>query len=188
MGQTLCKTVEVKNLDLLEAALIEKFGWDKQYCKRISDEDLAKGKSFEVVGHQGARGVKENQVELYGGQKGNNPVIWKIDRQNIHNKEGDAAVWSGAAISRDPEGWLEYQTDEHNIGGDSSKNLSISNEIMLELKSKVFKTAKEQQCGNIPGVKIVKEPVWDDEGDIVEGEMAIPENALENGKIPPLEI
>jgi len=183
MGETLCETVQVTNLDLLEDALIDEFGWDKNFCKRLSDEDQKQGKSFKVVPHRGGSGhMAEDEVELYGGYKTKNKVIWKIDRPYIHNKKGQKAVYSGAAIARTPDGYLEYITDAHNIGGDSSHELSISKEITQKLVSKVFEKAQKKQHSKIKGIRVLAAPPpkWDETGEQVSGEFEVDEDDLAN--------
>ena len=160
MGKTVTKIIKRKNLDLIEEALISKFGWDRKFFKKISEEDQAKGKSFKVVGHRAGGIVAEDEVELYGGKGTNNPVVWKIDREHISNKQGEKAVWSGFAIAKTPEGYYETITDEHNIGGDSSKILSISDELIEELDNTYVEKAIEKHIGQIPTAQVIQKPIW----------------------------
>jgi hypothetical protein len=169
MGQTVTKKSECKNLDIIEEALIEIYGWDKSWIKKVSSEEEAKGKSL------------NHETSLFGGVKGNLPVVLKVDKKNLINKEGKKAVWSDFAVCRTPDGKLEVQTDEHNFDR-ADADVFVTDEMINEINLKYVQKAQDKHQKKIPGLVVKKN--WTDTGEYIETRVAVPESVIKEGRIP----
>jgi hypothetical protein len=114
MGQTVAKDTKCKDIDILKRALQNIFGWDK----------------IETLTPQQEKEGKRLDVSLYGRVIGGLPVVLKVKKENLKDKEGRKAVFSDFAVVRKPDGTLQIQSDLHNF--DVNDRISFITDDMIK--------------------------------------------------------
>jgi hypothetical protein len=160
MGQTVSKNTKCKDINILKKALQNIFGWDK--IETLTPEQEKQGKRL--------------NVSLYGGVKGNLPVVLKVSKENLTDKEGRKAVWSDFAVVRAPDGTLQVQTDLHNFDT-QDKICFITDDMITGVNCGYAKTAVDEHLQTVT-TETVQD--WQENGDNLEKLIDIDEDEIPN--------
>lgn len=160
MGQTVQADTKCRDINILKRALQNIFGWQK----------------FETLTPEQEKQGKHLDVSLYGGVKGGLPVVMKVKKENLVDKEGRRAVFSDFAVVRKPDGTLQIQSDLHNF--DAHDKISfITDDMIKGVDCGYAKEAIEAQNQSID-VEVIQD--WTENGDWIEKRGKIDEDEIQN--------
>jgi len=162
MGQTVAKDTKCKDINILKRALQNIFGWDK--IETLTPEQEKEG--------------QELNVSLFGRVIGGLPVVMKVKKENLVDKEGRKAVFSDFAVVRKPDGTLQIQSDLHNF--DARDKISFITDDMIPGVNCGY--AKEAIDTHIQSITTETIQDWSENGDNLEKIIDIDEDEI--GDIP----
>ena len=159
MGQTVSKSTSCKDVNILQKALQNIFGWEK--FEKVTPEEEKQGKSL--------------KASLYGGI-GKFPVVLKVKKEDLVDKQGRRAVWSDFAAVRKPDGTLELVSDLHNF--DPQDKISfITDDMIAGVNAGYAKTAVDEHLQSIT-TETVQD--WQENGDNLEKIIDLDEDEIPN--------
>lgn len=159
MGATVTVKTRCKDVNILQKALQNIFGWDK----------------FEVVTAQEEKEGKRLKAGLYGGV-GNNPIVLKVKKVDLKDKAGRRAVFSDFIATRNPDGTLDLLSDKHNF--DQSDTIEfVTPEMVAEINEGYTKDAVDYHLQSV-NTDMVQD--WTENDGNVEKIVDIDEDEIQN--------
>lgn len=163
MGQTVAKDTKCKDINIMKKTLQELFGWSK--IETLTPEQEKQGKRL--------------PVNLFGKVIGDLPVVLKVDKENLVDKQGRKAVWSDFAVVRKPDGTLQIQSDLHNF--DPQDKICFVTEDMIKGVNNAY--TKEAIDTHLQTVTTETVSDWSEDGENLIKVVEIDEEEIPN--IPP---
>lgn len=159
MGQTVCVKTGLKDVNILEKALQGIFGWNN--IQKLTPQQEQEGKSL--------------KASLYGGV-GEGPIVLKVDKKDLKDKEGRPAIFSDFAVTRNPDGKLDMKTDLHNFDRRDVIPF-VTEEMIAEVKAKYGQTAIDAHQETY-SVDITQD--WQENGEWMEKKGLVDEDEIQN--------
>jgi hypothetical protein len=159
MGATVTVKTKCKDVNILQKALQNIFGWDK----------------FEVVTAQEEKEGKRLKAGLYGGV-GNNPIVLKVKKEDLKDKEGRRAVFSDFIATRNPDGTLDLLSDKHNFDSDDQIEF-VTPKMIAEINEGYTTSAIDTHLQSVT-TDMVQD--WAENGDNLDKIIDIDEDEIQN--------